>query len=248
MNEKLNTEKGLTLGSHFDGSGGFLLAGLMADIHPVWSDDVEPFPIRVTEKRLPDVKQYGDINKLSGAQLEPVDIITFGFPCTDISIAGKQEGLHAARSGLFFQAIRTIREMREGTDGKYPRYAIAENVKGLLSSKKGKDFREVLEEFCRVKDPEAHVPMPEKGKWEHAGCIMGDGYSVAWRLFNTCGWGLPQRRERVYFIADFAGGSAGDILFKPESGGRNFKEGFDERKEAAAGACGRPDEPVGIEG
>ena len=222
----------LTLGSLFSGSGTFELGGRLAGVKPVWLSEVEPFPLRVTEKRLPDVKQYGDVSKLSGAELPPVDIITFGFPCTDISIAGKQEGLHAARSGLFFQAIRIIKEMREKTHGEYPKYAIAENVKALFSSFKGEDFREVLTEFCRIKDECAYVPMP--AKWSHAGLIMGDSYSIAWRLFDSKHWGVPQRRERVYIVTNFTGRGAGEILFKRDCLPWHTPEGFRTREEAAS--------------
>lgn len=112
----------LTLGSLFDGSGGFPLGGMLAGIKPLWSSEIEPFPIRVTEKRLPGVRHYGDISQLNGAELPPVDIITFGSPCQDLSIAGKRSGLSGARSSLFFEAIRIIKEMRGVTNGKYPRY------------------------------------------------------------------------------------------------------------------------------
>ena len=139
----------MKLGSLFDGSGGFPLGGIIAGITPVWSSEIEPFPIRVTEKRLPQMKHYGDVSKISGADLEPVDIITFGSPCQDMSVAGRRAGLDGARSGLFFQAVRIIKEMR----AKYgkPRYAVWENVRGALSSARGDDFRRVLEEICNVK-------------------------------------------------------------------------------------------------
>ena len=112
----MKTAKPLTLGSLFDGIGGFPLAGRYAGIRPVWASEIEPFPIRVTEKRLPEMKHYGDIHGLHGAKLEPVDVITFGSPCQDVSIAGRREGLSGGRSGLFFEAIRIIREMRETTN------------------------------------------------------------------------------------------------------------------------------------
>ena len=130
-------KKELILGSLFDGSGGFPLGGILAGIKPVFSSEIEPLPIRVTEKRLPEVKRYGDVNKLNCADLPPVDIITGGFPCTDVSIAGKREGLYAQRTGLFFQLVRIIKEMRCKSNGKYPRYLVAENVTGLFSSAKG---------------------------------------------------------------------------------------------------------------
>lgn len=204
----------MKLGSLFDGSGGFPLGGIIAGLTPVWSSEIEPFPIRVTEKRLPSVKHYGDVSKLNGAGLEPVDVITFGSPCQDMSLAGKRAGLDGARSGLFFQAVRIIKEMR----AKYgrPRFAVWENVRGALSSAGGEDFRRVLEELCRVKDDAADVPRPPKGKWQSAGLIWGNGYSVAWRVLDAQYWGVPQRRKRVYLVADFDGDSAGKILFESE--------------------------------
>ena len=202
----------MKLGSLFDGSGGFPLGGIIAGLTPVWSSEIEPFPIRVTEKRLPSVRHYGDVSKLNGADLEPVDVITFGSPCQDMSLAGKRAGLDGARSGLFFQAVRIIKEMR----AKYgkPRYAVWENVRGALSSAGGEDFRRVLEELCRVKDDAADVPRPKK--WQSAGLIWGDGYSVAWRVLDAQYWGVPQRRKRIYLVADFDGDSAGKVLFDSE--------------------------------
>ncbi len=131
----------LTLGSLFDGSGGFPLAGLLSGITPVWKSEIEPFPILVTQKRLPFVKHYGDVSTLDGGKLPPVDIITFGSPCQDMSIAGKREGLGGSRSNLFYEVIRIVKEMRCATDGRYPKYIIWENVPGAFSSNKGEDFR-----------------------------------------------------------------------------------------------------------
>ena len=141
----------LTLGSLFDGSGGFPLGGLLSGITPVWASEIEPFPIRVTTKRLPFMKHYGDVSKMDGADVEPVDIITFGSPCQDMSIAGRREGLDGSRSSLFYEAVRIVKEMRCATDGKYPRYIVWENVPGAFSSNKGADFQSVLEEICSVK-------------------------------------------------------------------------------------------------
>ena len=229
----MNKENTLSLGSLFDGSGAFPLGGLIAGITPLWSSEVEPFPVRVTTKRFPDMKHYGDISVLNGAELPPVDIITFGSPCQDMSVAGKRSGLDGSRSSLFYEAIRIIKEMRGATDGKYPRYIVWENVPGAFSSNKGQDFRAVLEEVCKVKDAEVSVPFP--GKWENAGRIMGDGYSVAWRQFDAQFWGVPQRRKRIYLVADFAGGSAGKILFESEGLSGYTPQGF-RSWETAAGA------------
>lgn len=206
--------KPLTLGSLFDGSGTFPMMAMLAGIMPVWKSEIEPFPIAVTEKRLPFVKHLGDINSINGAEIEPVDIITFGSPCTDLSVAGKRQGLNAERSGLFFQAIRIIKEMRGATNGKYPRFAVWENVTGAFSSNGGEDFRCVLEELCKIKNTNVSVPKPEK--WTKAGNIMGDDFSLAWRTFDAQYWGVPQRRMRIYLVADFAGGCASKILFESE--------------------------------
>ncbi|MGN8732875.1 DNA cytosine methyltransferase [Fusicatenibacter saccharivorans] len=229
----MDKQNNLTLGSLFDGSGGFPLGGLLAGIMPVWSSEIEPFPVRVTTKRFPHMKHYGDISVLNGAKLPPVDIITFGSPCQDMSVAGKRSGLDGSRSSLFYEAIRIIKEMRGATDGKYPRYIVWENVPGAFSSNKGQDFRAVLEEVCKVKDAEVSVPFP--GKWENAGRIMGNGYSVAWRQFDAQFWGVPQRRKRIYLVADFAGGSAGKILFESEGLSGYSAEGF-RSWQTAAGA------------
>ena len=241
----MKTAKPLTLGSLFDGIGGFPLAGKYAGIRPVWASEIEPFPIRVTEKRLPEMKHYGDIHGLHGAKLEPVDVITFGSPCQDVSIAGRREGLSGGRSGLFFEAIRIIREMREATNGEYPRWAVWENVPGALSSHNGEDFRQVLESLIRVQEPEADVPLPAGGRWLPAGEIMGDGYSLAWRILDAAqGWGVAQRRKRVFAVLDLAGGRAGEVLFESEglSGytppGAKARQGAVGGAEDSAGAAG----------
>ena len=224
----------LTLGSLFDGSGGFPLGGLLSGITPVWASEIEPFPIRVTTKRLPQMKHYGDVSLMDGGSIEPVDIITFGSPCQDMSIAGKREGLDGNRSGLFYQAVRIIKEMREKTNGKYPRYIVWENVPGAFSSNKGEDFRCVLESICRIADETVSVPSVKK--WQYAGSIMGDGYSVAWRMLDAQYWGVPQRRKRIYLVADFAGGSAGKILFESEGLSGYSAEGFRSWQGAACRA------------
>ena len=202
----MKQQNNLTLGSLFDGSAGFPLGGLISGIIPLWASEIEPFPVRVTTKRLPDMEHLGDITKLNGRDLKPVDIVTFGSPCQDMSVAGKRDGLGGSRSSLFYEAIRIIKEMREATNGKYPRFIVWENVPGAFSSNKGEDFRAVLEEVCKVKDEQVSIPKPSK--WENAGEIMGDDYSVAWRLFDAQFWGVPQRRKRIYLVADFACGCA----------------------------------------
>jgi DNA (cytosine-5)-methyltransferase 1 len=209
----------MTLGSLFSGSGGFELGGLLCGIRPVFASEVEPFPIRVTTKRLPQVKHYGDINKIDGAKVPPVDIITGGFCCQDLSVAGKRAGLHSKRSGLFFQVTRIISEMLAATNNEYPKFAVLENVPGMYSSNGGLDFQEVLNELIHIKDKTLSVPLPEKGKWSTAGEIVGDAgssrgsFSVGWRTLDAQFWGVAQRRRRCYIVVDFTGERAGKILF-----------------------------------
>ena len=217
--------KKLTLGSLFSGSGGFELAGMLAGIKPIWLSEIEPYPILVTHNRLPDVQHFGDVNKLNGAELPPVDIITGGFPCTDVSQAGKRLGLHAARTGLFFQFMRIVKEMREATNGKYPRFLVAENVPGLFSSADGEDFRIVLEKICQIKESDIFIPRPPE-RWTKSGKIMGENFSVAWRTLDAQYWGVPQRRKRIYLVADFDGQCAGNILFESEGLSGYSAEGF----------------------
>ena len=213
----------MKLGSLFDGSGTCPLAAQMLGIEPVWASEIEPYPIQVTTARFPHMKHLGDITKLNGAELEPVDIITFGSPCQDLSVAGNQRGLEGSRSNLFYEAIRIITEMREKTNGVYPRIAVWENVPGAFSSNKGADFRAVLQAFCDVEGAGLDtVPEPPKGKWANAGGILGDGYSMAWRVLDAQFWGVPQRRRRIYLVADFGGRRAGEILFKREGLRRDF--------------------------
>lgn len=225
--------KKLTLGSLFDGSGGFPLGGLLAGITPVWASEIEPFAVRVTTKRLPYMKHYGDISLISGSELEPVDIITFGSPCQDMSIAGKRSGLDGSRSSLFYEAIRIIKEMRCATNGKYPRYCVWENVPGAFSSNGGQDFQSVLETVISVKEADTQVPAPGKDGWPYADIYMGDGWSLAYRTIDAQFWGVPQRRRRIYLVADFAGGSAGRILFESEGVSRYSPESFRAWQRAA---------------
>ena len=212
------------LGSLFDGSGGFPLSGTLCDIEPMWAAEVEPYPIAVTTSRFPNMKHLGDISKVNGAEIEPVDIITFGSPCQDLSVAGKRAGLkhedngddETTRSGLFMEAVRIIKEMRKATNGEYPKFCCWENVPGAFSSNNGEDFRIVLQELIKIAEPNAVMPEVPKNGWSYADSYRGDGWSLAYRVFDAQYWGVPQRRRRIYLVTDFRGGCAEEILFKRE--------------------------------
>ncbi len=213
-----------TLGSLFDGSGGFPLAGSMCGIEPVWAAEIEPYPIAVTRSRFPNMKHLGSVTDIHGGEIEPVDIITFGSPCQDLSVAGKRAGLkHEAngdeettRSGLFVEAVRIIREMREATNGEYPKFALWENVPGAFSSNKGEDFRTVLTELIGIVEPKATMPPVPKAGWAFADSYRGDGWSLAYRVFDAQYWGVPQRRRRIHLVLHLTGQRAGEVLFERE--------------------------------
>ncbi len=257
----------ITLGSLFDGSGGFPLAGVLCGIEPVWASEIEPYPIAVTKSRFPNMKHLGDISKLNGGKIDPVDIITFGSPCQDLSVAGKRAGLkhesngdqETTRSGLFMEAVRIIKEMRGATNGKYPRFALWENVPGAFSSNKGEDFRIVLEELIKISEAKAAMPPAPKGGWPYADAYVGDGWSLAYRTFDAQYWGVPQRRRRIYLVADFAGGCAPGILFEREGVRGYFEKGKSPWKRVTAdveGSIGTDDNkrdlinalPIGFDG
>ncbi len=214
----------VTLGSLFDGSGGFPLAGTLHGINPLWASEIEPYPILVTKARFPEMKHLGSVLDVKGGEIEPVDIITFGSPCQDLSVAGKQKGIYEGdRSSLFFEAVRIAKEMREHdrATGRAdfdlrPRFLVWENVPGAFSSNQGEDFRAVIEALGGIAEDGLSVPRPPKGKWNHAGCVVGDGWSIAWRMYDAQYWGVPQRRKRIYLIADLASERAGEILFERE--------------------------------
>lgn len=187
------------------------------------------------------MKHLGDITKIHGEQIEPVDCITFGSPCQDLSIAGRRAGLAGGRSGLFVEAVRIIKEMRKATNGMYPTFAIWENVPGAFSSNGGEDFRVVLEELARVEQPDASIPRPPMGgRWSKAGAIAGNGWSLAWRQLDAQYWGVPQRRKRIALVADFGGQRAGEILFERTSLSRHPDPCIPAWKEAAGLTANRP--------
>ena len=227
----MNTKQHPTLGSLFDGIGGFPYAGLFFGIKPLWASEIQPSAISVTRRNLPGMAHVGDITKLRGGDLPPVDIITFGSPCQGLSHAGKRLGLADERSGLFSEAIRIIREMQEATHGQYPRYALWENVPGALSSGKpaGSDFQAVLEAFT-----ETEIPFPRAGKWPNAGMVRGRGADLAWCVYNAQYFGTAQRRRRIFLVVDFGGGCAGEILFVPQSLRGYFAAGGTPRQGPAA--------------
>ena len=209
------------LGSLFDGSGTMPLCAAMCGGHPVWASEVEPYPIAVTRTHLPHMKHLGSVTEIKGSKIEPVDIITFGSPCQDLSIAGKRAGLKGERSGLFREAIRIIREMLAATNGRYPRFVIWENVPGALSSNGGEDFEVVLNELLCLREftgGGAAKFIRQHGKWRN----FADYGAVAYRIVNAQFWGVPQRRRRIYAICDTCGESAGVVVFERKGTQWNF--------------------------
>lgn len=229
----------LTLGSLFDGIGGFPYAAELSGIKPVWASEIEPFPIAVTKQRFPDMLHLGSVTDINGADIPPVDIITFGSPCQDLSVAGQRAGLDGERSGLFSEAVRIIYEMRKATNGRYPTYAVWENVPGAFSSNKGRDFRTVLEEITKT-----DIPMPRSGRWASAGVVRGGAVCAAWRVLDAQYWGVPQRRKRIFLIASFGNDSAEEILFKPDSVRRYLEKSGTQRERAATDTETGIDRPV----
>ena len=213
----------LTMGSLFDGIGGFPLAAVRKGITTVWASEIEAFPIEVTKQRFPSMIHVGDITKLNGAVLPPVDIICGGSTCQDLSVAGARAGLAGARSGLFMEQMRIVREMRAADQerGRFgvdirPRWMCWENVPGAFSSgtPKYEDFRIVLEEIVRICFPDEVIPSPYPGSWPDAGELrVGDEFSLAWRCLDAQYWGVAQRRKRIFLLADFAGLLAPQLLF-----------------------------------
>ena len=228
----------MTLGSLFDGIGGGLLAAHHAGITPIWASEIEPFPCSVTARHFPNVKQLGDITQIDPDEIAPVDIVCAGSPCQDLSIAGKRKGLNGERSGLFRKAVDLVRRMRERTAGKYPWFFVWENVPGAFSSNRGMDFQAVLEEIG-----ESKIPMPQGNHWAPAGLVQFPGAEIAWRVLDAQYWGVPQRRKRIFLVADFAadGRRAGEILFESEGVCWGSATGTGTGEEIARGAedCAR---------
>ena len=224
----------MTLGSLFDGIAGFPFAAQTCGIEPLWASEIEPHCVEITQRLFPKMEHLGSVTDIRGYDTPPVDIISFGSPCQDLSIAGKQTGLDGERSGLFLEAVRIIKEMRCATNGRYPAYAIWENVPGAFSSNKGDDFRRVLEALA-----ESEIPMPKSRRWAKSGLVRLCDREIAWRTIDAQYWGVPQRRKRIYLVVGFGGRSAGEILFKPESllgyTPKSREEG--QKAPTAAGVC-----------
>ena len=223
-------DNGFTLGSLFDGIGGFPYAASFFGIKALWASEIMPECISITKRHFPDMEHVGDITKIHGGELKPVDIITFGSPCQDLSQAagGKRLGLAGERSGLFREAVRIIREMKGETDGKYPKFAVWENVPGALSSSGRRDFKAVLEAFT-----ETEIPMPCSGRWADAGMVRSGGTDLAWCVYDARLFGTAQRRRRVFLVASFGKPCAGEILFIPKSLHGYFEEGGTTGERAA---------------
>lgn len=247
----------ITMGSLFDGIGGFPLAAVRSGIVPLWASEIEAFPIGVTRVHFPDMIHVGDVTKLNGAELPPVEILCGGSPCQDLSVAGARAGLAGERSGLFMEQVRITKEMRDADlrAGRpallvRPRFLVWENVPGAFSSgePKGEDFRIVLEEIVRVKHGDVSVPRPDTGRWEPAGRILlGADFSLAWRVLDAQYWGVAQRRRRIFLVADFGGLAASQILFEQNrlpgypSAGFRKREGTAHAAGGGADDAGRPD-------
>lgn len=243
----------MTMGSLFDGIGGFPLAAVRNGVTPVWASEIEAFPIEVTKIRFPEMLHVGDITKLDGAKLPPVDVICGGSPCQDLSVAGQRRGLAGERSGLFMEQTRIAKEMRKADEQRNvpahlvrPRYLVWENVPGAFSSADGEDFRAVIEEIVRIKYSACDVPRPESGRWESAGAaLLGDEFSLAWRVMDAQFWGVAQRRRRIFLVADFGGTTAPEILFKQDGLFGNIAQSGGQRQGTAAPAQGRTDDTGG---
>ena len=220
----------LTLGSLFDGIGGWLLAAQHAGIKPLWRCEIDEYPRAVSEYHFPDVDSYGDIRNIHGDKIAPVDIICAGSPCQNLSVAGNRKGLQGSESSLFYESIRILREMRDATNGKYPRFFVWENVVGAFSSNHGNDFRAVLSEIGQTK-----IPMPQSGRWGGCGMVRVSLCDIAWRTLDAQYWGVPQRRRRIFLVADFAAEErcAAEILLIEKSVRGNTSESSGEEQNSS---------------
>lgn len=232
-------EKEMTLDSLFDGIAGFPLAAAQNGIKTIWASEIVGDCIDIVKKHFPEIQHLGDITKINGGEIPPVDIISFGSPCQNLSTAGNQKGLDGEKSQLFFEAIRIIYEMRGATNGKYPKYIIWENVAGAFSSNKGQDFRRVLEEITKT-----YIPMPNSRRWATSGMVRSAAGSTAWRQLDAQYWGVPQRRKRIYLVHNFNGERAPEILFECESVLGYTAQGRTEGKNIA-GSAGNSVEATG---
>ena len=228
----------LTMGSLFSGFGGFELPAEWHGAEVLWQAEIEPWATTLLKKHFPKAVQLGDIKNIDGSKIAPVDFITFGSPCQDMSVAGGRVGmkkicskcnhevnivkdteecpmcgspLEKTRSGLFTEAMRIIKEMRVFTNGEYPKFIVWENVPGAFSSNKGSDFKAVIEEIA-----ETNIPMPASGKWAKAGMVRGGAADISWRTLDAQYWGVPQRRKRIYLVGDYRAERSAQVLFKPE--------------------------------
>lgn len=228
----------ITLGSLFDGIGGWQLAAVKNGVKPLWSSEIDPFPASITEKHFPDTIQLGDVTKIDGAKIAPVDIICAGSPCQDLSIAGKRAGLEGKRSNLFYHAMRIVREMRWKTNGVYPKFFVWENVTGVFTSNGGRDFQSVLEEIGQT-----DIPMPRGERWARAGMVRSKDCGIAWRVLDAQFWGVPQHRERIFLVAGFRkiGGAVGEILFRSKSMHGGFEKSESEEQRTSEVVRSRTD-------
>ena len=221
----------LTLGSLFNGIGGWIIAAERNGVKTIWESEVNAFCEALMKVRFPDVIQLGDVTKIDATKIPTVDIICAGSPCQDLSIAGKRGGLSGERSGLFKTAVDIVHRMRMSTGGGYPRFFIWENVPGAFSSNKGLDFKAVLEEISK-----AEIPMPRSGKWSNAGMVRSRECDIAWRVIDAQCY-VPQRRKRIFLICDFGttGERCAEVLFERQSVYGN-SEKSSETRETAAGS------------
>lgn len=222
---------GITHGSLFSGIGGFDYAGELCGIKTLWVCEIEPAPVAILRRLFPDAIQLGNIMEVHGGEIAPVDVLTFGSPCQGMSVAGTRCGLDSdqSESVLFYEAVRIIYEMREATNGEYPKIIIWENVPGAYSSNKGMDFRAVLETLTK-----STVPMPKSGRWATSGMVRGGAVDIAWRTPDAQYWGVPQRRKRIKLIGDFTGGCAAKLLFECDRLSGYFAKSREQRQGTAA--------------